>query len=62
MAGIDIKNINLKKNKAKEEPPKKESSIFNFLNKDIQLFENQFNDKKKYNFYSDLTFRIRSGY
>ena len=39
----------------------KETSVFDFLNKDIRLFENQLNDKKKERFYSELNILFSAG-
>ena len=54
---IDLNNIRSKV----ENDFNKKSSFFDFLNKDIKLFNKSFNDKKKEKFYSELSILLSSG-
>ena len=58
--GLDIKSI--ANNKKRTKPDSSQgNSILEFLNKDISLFGNSFNDKKKEAFYSELAILLSSG-
>lgn len=60
MDGINLKELKINKNNV----PKKtnnETSLFDFLNKDIALFESGFNDKKKEALYLELSILISAG-
>ena len=61
MATIDLTKypVNPKRRNLKKQ--KKESSIFDFLNKDIRLFGTQLSDKKKERFYSELHILFSAG-
>ena len=55
---VDISNI---KSKKKESSKSEESSILEFLNKDISLFGNQLSDKKRERFYTELSILLEAG-
>ncbi len=59
MAGIDIKQI--KGNKQAAPKKSKTDDLINLLNKDISFGSKNLNDKKKANFYNDLSILLSSG-
>src|SRR3982750_437848 len=59
MAQIDLKKINNKKQSSVLS--KEQKGTFDFLNKDIKLFGQGFNDKKKERFYSELCLLFSAG-
>ena len=61
MAGIDLKLIKSKGYASSEKKSAEGSSIADFLNKDIKLFDTGFPDKKKEQFYSELTTLLCAG-
>lgn len=58
MAGIDINSL---KKVDKKAASKEGKGIFDFLNKDIKLFGNGLNDKKKEAFYLELSILLNAG-
>ena len=57
---IDLRSYKLPKTN-KIEATKSKASIFDFLNKEITLFGNSFNAKKKESFYSELHVLLKAG-
>src|ERR1700722_6159728 len=60
MAGIDIRQLT-NTQKVKNESEDSSKSIFAFLQRDIVLFKNGLNDKKKERFYSELKILFAAG-
>lgn len=62
MPGIDLSKIEkAKKKKTKHAESKQQSSVLDFLNKDISLSGNHFSNKKKQTLYNDLNVLLSSG-
>ncbi|HET6243887.1 MAG: type II secretion system F family protein [Bacteroidetes bacterium] len=61
MATINLSKYPLNKKNNVEKKKIDETSIFDFLNKDISIFGSQLNDKKKERFYSELNILFTAG-
>ena len=60
MGSVDLSKYNIPQQK-KIKNIQKPSGVFDFLNRDISLFGNQLNDKKKERFYSELHVLLLAG-
>lgn len=61
MSEIDLNTLKQAKKKETLDAPKSKQGSFDFLNKDIKIFGNGFSDKKKENFYSELSILFSAG-
>ncbi|MDQ3192426.1 MAG: type II secretion system F family protein [Bacteroidota bacterium] len=61
MATIDLSKYPVNPQKKDRKDLNRETSVFDFLNKDISLFGTQLNDKKKERFYSELNILFTAG-
>lgn len=61
MAGIDIKQLNSVRPSVSTKQQEPKPGVLDFLDKDISLFGNKINDKKKERFYSELRILFSAG-
>lgn len=61
MSKIDLNKMNAAKSTTAASAKESDKSAFDFLNKDIKIFDSGFNDKKKERFYSELSILFAAG-